>query len=205
KLPFPLPPAPRGAAAPTTLAAPGARTLSPPCRPKHAREPDGGLHAHNLTAPQGYRSHERHPCEDGMETGWKPNTSHRRPGFSRSGRDRHRPRRVGHQQRRRNGFADQACWARRGHPEPGPLHHRPGAKKTELRPHLRKCWAIPPRANAEFAARMEDVLAVYCRPYDPVVCIDEKPYQLLGHARDPVPGRPGRDRLEDSEYVRAGA
>jgi hypothetical protein len=54
---------------------------------------------------------------------------------------------------------------------------------------------------------MEDVLAVYCRPYDParpVVCMDEKPYQLLGHARDPVPGRPGRDRLEDSEYVRAG-
>jgi len=34
--------------------------------------------------------------------------------------------------------------------------------------------------------------------------MDEKPYQLLGHARDPVPGRPGRDRLEDSEYVRAG-
>jgi DDE superfamily endonuclease len=54
---------------------------------------------------------------------------------------------------------------------------------------------------------MEDVLAVYRRPYDParpVVCMDEKPYQLLGHARDPVPGRPGRDRLEDSEYVRAG-
>jgi len=54
---------------------------------------------------------------------------------------------------------------------------------------------------------MEDVLAVYCRPYDParpVVCMDEKPYQLPGHARDPVPGRPGRDRLEDSEYVRAG-
>src|SRR5262249_39554264 len=73
--------------------------------------------------------------------------------------------------------------------------------------HLKKCWAMPPRANAEFAARMEDVLAVYCRPYAParpVVCMDEKPYQLLGHARDPVPGRPGRDRLEDSEYVRAG-
>lgn len=54
---------------------------------------------------------------------------------------------------------------------------------------------------------MEDVLAVYRRPYDPmrpVVCMDEKPYQLLGHARDPIPARPGRDRLEDSEYVRAG-
>jgi hypothetical protein len=54
---------------------------------------------------------------------------------------------------------------------------------------------------------MEDVLAVYARPYDParpMVCMDEKPYQLLGHVRDPVPARPGRDRLEDSEYVRAG-
>jgi len=54
---------------------------------------------------------------------------------------------------------------------------------------------------------MEDVLAVYARPYDPahpMVCMDEKPYQLLGHVRDPVPARPGRDRLIDSEYVRAG-
>jgi len=54
---------------------------------------------------------------------------------------------------------------------------------------------------------MEDVLAVYARPHNParpVVCMDEKPYQLLGHVRDPVPARPGRDRFEDSEYARAG-
>jgi len=54
---------------------------------------------------------------------------------------------------------------------------------------------------------MEDVLAVYARPYDPahpMVCMDEKPYQLLGHVLDPIPARPGRDRLMDSEYVRAG-
>jgi hypothetical protein len=54
---------------------------------------------------------------------------------------------------------------------------------------------------------MEDVLAVYCRPYDParpVVCMDEKPYQLLGHARNPVPARPRKDAREDSEYVRCG-
>ena len=54
---------------------------------------------------------------------------------------------------------------------------------------------------------MEDVLAVYCRPYDParpVVCMDEKPYQLLGHARDPIPARPRKDAREDSEYVRCG-
>ncbi|HZJ05265.1 MAG TPA: IS630 family transposase [Nocardioidaceae bacterium] len=66
---------------------------------------------------------------------------------------------------------------------------------------------MPPKANAAFAAAMEDVLAVYARPYDqarPVVCMDEKPYQLLAHARDAIPAAPGRDRKEDSEYVRHG-
>src|SRR4051794_38314339 len=89
----------------------------------------------------------------------------------------------------------------RGSARSGSLHHRAGAKKTALRPHLKKCWTIPPRANAEFAARTEDVLAVYARPHDPrrpVVCMDEKPYQLLGQVRAPVPAEPGRDRKEDS-------
>jgi hypothetical protein len=54
---------------------------------------------------------------------------------------------------------------------------------------------------------MEDVLAVYARPYDParpVVCMDEKPFQLLGDVRDPLPARPGRNACEDSEYIRCG-
>ena len=54
---------------------------------------------------------------------------------------------------------------------------------------------------------MEDVLEVYTRPGDlkaPLVCMDEKPYQLLGHARDPIPAAPGQDRKEDSEYRRCG-
>lgn len=54
---------------------------------------------------------------------------------------------------------------------------------------------------------MEDVLSVYARIYDPghpVVCMDEKPYQLLDHTRDPIEAKPGRDRCEDSEYVRGG-
>jgi len=54
---------------------------------------------------------------------------------------------------------------------------------------------------------MEDVLSVYARIYDPmrpVVCMDEKPYQLLAHARDPIPATPGQDLREDSEYVRHG-
>ncbi|WP_405065979.1 IS630 family transposase [Kribbella sp. NBC_01510] len=103
--------------------------------------------------------------------------------------------------------AGKACRAGRGHSGPGSLHDRAGVKKTRLRPHLKKCWTIPPTANAPFAAAMEDVLAVYARRFDParpVVCMDEKPYQLLGHARDPIPAAPGQDLKEDSEYVRRG-
>lgn len=54
---------------------------------------------------------------------------------------------------------------------------------------------------------MEDVLAVYARPYDqqkPVVCMDEKPYQLLDHAREPLPARPGSMEKVDNEYIHSG-
>jgi len=54
---------------------------------------------------------------------------------------------------------------------------------------------------------MEDVLEVYSRPYDPlrpVICMDEKPYQLLGHIRDPLPALPGFTEKVDSEYERNG-
>lgn len=54
---------------------------------------------------------------------------------------------------------------------------------------------------------MEDVLDVYELPYDPkcpVVCMDEKPYQLLGEAKKPLPMIPGSDRKTDPEYIRNG-
>jgi hypothetical protein len=54
---------------------------------------------------------------------------------------------------------------------------------------------------------MEDVLDVYQRPYDvdyPVVCMDEKPYQLLEESRAPIPMKPGKEKREDSEYIRGG-
>ncbi|MFD1276312.1 hypothetical protein ACFQ51_45230 [Streptomyces kaempferi] len=34
--------------------------------------------------------------------------------------------------------------------------------------------------------------------------MDEKPYQLLRHVRDPLPARPGHDARQDSEYIRCG-
>ena len=52
---------------------------------------------------------------------------------------------------------------------------------------------------------MEDVLDVYELPYNskrPVVCMDEKPYQLLGDARKSLPMRPGDNAKIDSEYIR---
>lgn len=54
---------------------------------------------------------------------------------------------------------------------------------------------------------MEDILEVYTRPYDesiPVVCMDEKPYQLLDEQRNPIPMKPGQVKKIDNEYVRNG-
>ena len=54
---------------------------------------------------------------------------------------------------------------------------------------------------------MEDILDIYEMPYDPavpVVCMDEKPYQLLGEAREPLSMRPGDTQKIDSEYIRNG-
>lgn len=54
---------------------------------------------------------------------------------------------------------------------------------------------------------MEDILEVYARPYNPdvpVVCMDEKPYQLLDYTRQAIDATPGRTRKEDYEYSRKG-
>jgi hypothetical protein len=67
-------------------------------------------------------------------------------------------------------------------------------------------WCVP-RIDGEFVARMENVLELYARPYrlsEPVVCLDERPVQLLDPARADVPMRSGRPRRSDYEYVREG-
>jgi hypothetical protein len=54
---------------------------------------------------------------------------------------------------------------------------------------------------------MEDVSEVYSRPYDPtrpVICMDEKPYQLLGEVREPIPAESGVAGKVDGEYKREG-
>lgn len=54
---------------------------------------------------------------------------------------------------------------------------------------------------------MEDVLDLYAEPYNshfPVVCFDERPYQLIGETLKPLPGEPGAPMRYDYEYQRNG-
>jgi hypothetical protein len=66
---------------------------------------------------------------------------------------------------------------------------------------------IPPKKNAQFVWRMEEVLDLYEEPYDekrPVVCFDERPCQLLAEVREPLAGKPGCPERRDYEYERRG-
>ncbi len=79
--------------------------------------------------------------------------------------------------------------------------------RNELKPWQKKEWCIPPKADAQFVYRMEDVLDVYKRPLDPLhplVCFDESPYQLISEARTPLPMQPGKPERYDYEYRREG-
>lgn len=68
-------------------------------------------------------------------------------------------------------------------------------------------WVIPPEADAEFVAAMEEVLDTYAQPYDsnrPVLCMDEQPVQLFKETRQPIPATAKHPRRVDYEYERAG-
>lgn len=76
-----------------------------------------------------------------------------------------------------------------------------------MKPWKRQQWVIPPKENGEFVARMEQVLDVYKRLYDPlhpVVCMDESPRQLIRETRLPLPAGPGVVARHDYEYERCG-
>lgn len=56
-------------------------------------------------------------------------------------------------------------------------------------------------------AAMEDILAVYSRPYDneyPVVCMDEKPIQFFADFRKGFRSKKNGTQYEDYEYIRNG-
>ncbi|AKB27598.1 Mobile element protein [Methanosarcina siciliae T4/M] len=54
---------------------------------------------------------------------------------------------------------------------------------------------------------MYDVLDLYEEDYDPkrpIICLDEKPKQLLEDKRKPIPMKPGSPEKYDYEYIRNG-
>jgi transposase len=78
--------------------------------------------------------------------------------------------------------------------------------ENDLKPWRKDMWCIP-RVDAEYVARMEDVLDLYAEtpdPKRPVICFDESPTQLIGEVRAPIPAEPGRLERYDCEYRRNG-
>ena len=90
---------------------------------------------------------------------------------------------------------------------------------NQVKPHLSKYWCIPKANDASFIAHMEDVLSVYKQDYNPqvpVICMDEKPIQLLDEVRERIAAKPlridpdttvtkqGQVEKIDAEYVRCG-
>ena len=81
------------------------------------------------------------------------------------------------------------------------------AKKNGMTRRKIEYWVIPPQADAEFVAHMEQVLDTYAQAYDPacpVVCMDEQPVQLVRETRPPIAATRERPRRVDYEYERAG-
>ncbi|HTS51604.1 MAG TPA: IS630 family transposase [Bryobacteraceae bacterium] len=78
--------------------------------------------------------------------------------------------------------------------------------ENDLKPWRKDMWCIP-KVDAEYVARMEDVLDLYAETPDekrPVVCFDESPTQLIGEVRPPIPAKPGQLERYDCEYRRNG-
>ena len=87
-----------------------------------------------------------------------------------------------------------------------------GPKKNDIKPWIVKTWCVPPKANAAFVWRMEDVLQTYLLPYVPyypVVCFDEACKQLwifrafgdVSLAGTPWEGSGMRQRNSGSSYT----
>jgi len=90
---------------------------------------------------------------------------------------------------------------------------------NQVKPHLSSYWCTPKEHDAEFVLNMEDVLNVYSMPYNPeipVICMDEKPQQLLDEVFASVAAKPavlgpddeilipGKPKRKDTEYERCG-
>ncbi len=77
-----------------------------------------------------------------------------------------------------------------------------------MKPWLKKSWCFPKEADANFVYHMEDVLDVYCQPYDPLVpriCMDEMGKNLVKDKYPPEPAKPGQIAREDYTYEKEGS
>lgn len=95
---------------------------------------------------------------------------------------------------------------RTGHSEISRETVRRRLHENQLKPWQKKMWCIP-SIDAEYVARMEDVLELYsARPGagEAVVCFDETPYQVIGETRKSWPMAPGKAERIDYEYRRHG-
>lgn len=80
-------------------------------------------------------------------------------------------------------------------------------KKNGITKRMVDYWVIPPEQDAEFVAGMEEILDTYARPADPqqpLVCMDEQPYQLLLETKVPLPATAAHGTRVDYEYERNG-
>jgi DDE superfamily endonuclease len=67
-------------------------------------------------------------------------------------------------------------------------------------------WCIG-ALTQDYRRRMYALLELYARPMsrsEPVICIDEKSLQLIGHSREPLPMTSHRPTRQDYEYERNG-
>jgi len=80
-------------------------------------------------------------------------------------------------------------------------------QEHDIKPWRYDMWCVPD-LDEEFISRMEDVLDVYEMPLNedyPVICIDEKPVQLLDDKREGSKCKEGKNRKIDYEYKRNGS
>jgi hypothetical protein len=78
--------------------------------------------------------------------------------------------------------------------------------ENDLKPWRKDLWCIP-QVDAEYLARMEDVLDLYAEvpdPKHPVVCFHESPIPLIGEVREPIPAKQGQFERYDCDHKRNG-
>ena len=79
-------------------------------------------------------------------------------------------------------------------------------REHDLKPWQQKSWCVP-ELNEEFIERMEDILKVYEKAKSdefPVICLDEKPIQLMDNIRPESGIAPSSIKKVDYEYKRNG-